>query len=246
MQLDFYPINLKMKDKNILIIGGGKVGLRKFERLSLTTAQIKVVSPDFNQGFNQYLEQKTARYTFLKREFKEEDLSKQDLVFIATNKAELNKKIAFLARKNKALINVADNSAKSDFNVPALVKRGDLNLTISSGGKLPALSKNIRKKLENEFGPEYSILLDLMAEKRSNIISEIKNPQLRKAIFRELASASFLAEIRKIIYDYQSSLLKTKTAELQNNEDYQKIIFEINNLISEKIKEIKLEFDKNY
>lgn len=239
-KLNFYPINLKLEDKKVLIVGAGKVALRKFKRLSTTTAQIKVVSPDFNPGFDPYLAQNRDRYIFLKRKFKKEDLIKQDLIFIATNKTELNKEIAFLAKKQKALINVADNSAKSDFNVPALFKRGDLNLTISSGGNLPALAKNIRKKLENQFGIEYSILLEIMAEKRSMIISEIENSKLRKKIFRELASTSFLTEIRQIIDKEQANLLELK------KEDYQQIITNINNLISEKIKEIKIEFDNNY
>lgn len=243
--MKFYPINLNLKDKNVLIVGAGKVALRKFKRLIKTTAKIKVVSPSFNQGFNTYLNQKSDKYKFLKRKFRAEDVANQYLIFAATNKKSLNKKIAYLAKKNKALVNTVDNSAASDFTVPALVKRGDLTLTISSGANLPALSRNIRKKLENEFGIEYSFLLEAMAEKRLEIISEIKNDKLRKKIFRELASNDFLTKIRKIISEYKLELLNNNNLELTKPENKQ-ISEAINKEISQSIIETKENFNNNF
>jgi precorrin-2 dehydrogenase/sirohydrochlorin ferrochelatase len=226
--LRFYPINLNLKEKKVLIVGAGKVAFRKFKRLLQAKAQIKVVSPEFSPKFTPYFEQKSDQYIFIERKFREDDLGGIFLVFAATNDSQLNERIAFLSRNKNILANISDAVDISDFTVPAAVNRGELLLTVSSGSNLPALSQNIRKKIEQEFGVEYQILLEIMQKKRSLIIAEIDEISVRKKIFKELASDQFLNKIRMIIDQFDLNLL--------NIEETDKFINNKNNLSENKFK----------
>lgn len=203
--MDLYPINLNIRGRNILIVGAGRVAFRKFKRLLNMEVNIKVISPNFNESFFAYFNQKSeqsSKYKFFKREFKVKDLNSQFLVFAATNNYNLNLEIAKLAKKKEILINIADNAELSDFTLPAAINRGDLLLTVSSGASLPALSKKIREKLELEFGLEYQLLLEVMSKKRKYIISEIKSIKKRKEIFNQIAADKFIKKVKVIKTDY--------------------------------------------
>lgn len=203
--MDLYPINLNIRGRNILIVGAGRVAFRKFKRLLNMEVNIKVISPNFNESFFAYFNQKSeqsSKYKFFKRKFKEKDLNSQFLVFAATNNYNLNLEIAKLAKKKEILINIADNAELSDFTLPAVINRGDLLLTVSSGASLPALSKKIREKLEFEFGLEYQLLLEVMSKKRKYIISEIKSIKKRKEIFNQIAADKFIKRVKVIKTDY--------------------------------------------
>jgi len=218
VDVKFYPINLNLKDKKVLIVGAGKVALRKFKRLLLTEAKIKIVSPEFNQGFESFLKGKSDQYTFEKRKFRNEDLLEYFLVFAATNNPELNQDITFLAREKNILVNTVDNAELSEFTLPAIVNRGELLLTVSTGSSLPALSKNVRKKMESDFGIEYQLLLDIMSENRAEIIESIEDDKLRKNIFRKIAADNFLIKIRDIIDSYDAQNLENGKYNIKKTE----------------------------
>ncbi|TDO92185.1 precorrin-2 dehydrogenase/sirohydrochlorin ferrochelatase [Halanaerobium saccharolyticum] len=236
--MKFYPINLNLKDKNVLIVGAGKVALRKFKRLLPTGARIKIVAPEFNQGFSSYSNQESEEYILLERKFIEEDLIGQFLVFAATDNSSLNERIALLARGKNILINIIDNAELSDFTVPAVVNRGELLLTVSSGSNLPALSKNIRKKLESDFGLEYRLLLDIMSEKRQEIIENIEDDKLRKTIFSEIASDVFMSKIKDIIADHNPEILANSNYQFDSTE-YLAVKKDIKAAVSQLIEKMK-------
>lgn len=231
--VNLYPINLNLENRNVLIVGGGKVALRKLKQVFLTTAKIKIVSPEFNPAFEEYFNLKSEKLLFKKRKFKAEDLTAQFLVLVATDNTKLNREIAFLAHQNNILANIADNAQISDFTVPAVVKRGELLLTVSSGGNLPALSKNIKEKLERKFGIEYQLLLEFLSKKRPQIIKEVKRISLRKRIFRKLASDQFLIEVRKMLKELDLKLAKNPKTE-----------FELINIADLNQKQLKLIYQK--
>lgn len=220
--MDFYPVNLKLKAKKVLIVGGGKVGLRKFKRLLKARAEITVVSPKFNPGFKSYHDNSSGsssgQFQLLKRRFREDDLIGKVLVIAATDNQELNERIALLARGRNILVNIIDNPELSDFTVPAAVNKGELLLTVSTGSNLPALSKKIRKKLQQEFGPEYSFLLQVMKKKREEILSSISSIQLRRKIFKSLASDKFLIRIREIIAQAELNYAAEKEVDFESSE----------------------------
>jgi precorrin-2 dehydrogenase/sirohydrochlorin ferrochelatase len=238
--VEFYPINLNLNGKKVLIVGGGKVALRKFKRLLLTKAQIIIVSPEFNPGFKTYITHDLEQCRFIKRKFEEKDLIGQFLIFAATDNSKLNQRIALLARGKNILVNIIDNADLSDFTVPAALSRGALLLTASTGSNLPALSKKIKEQLEQEFGLEYQILLELMKEKRDQIIAEIDEISVRRKIFKKLASDQFLNKI-KIIMDQLNFNLKEKQAdEAFNNRNFNLK----NKNIKQLFREVETEMDR--
>lgn len=218
--MKFYPVNLNLNDKKVLIVGGGKVALRKFKRLLLTKAHIKIVSPEFNPGFKTYINHDLEQCRFIKRKFGEKDLIGQFLIFAATDNSKLNQRIALLARGKNILVNIIDNADLSDFTVPAALSRGELLLTASTGSNLPALSKKIKGQFEQEFGLEYQILLELMKEKRYQIIAEIDEISGRRKIFRELASDQFLNKIKIIMAQRNFNLKEKQADEAPNNRNF--------------------------
>jgi len=236
----FYPVNLNLDDKKVLIVGGGKVALRKFKRLMLTKAEIKIVSPEFNSGFKTYIKQDLEQYRFIKRKFGEKDLIGQFLVFAATDNSKLNQRIALLARGKNILVNLIDNADFTDFTVPAALNRGELLLTASTGSNLPALSKKVKNKFEQEFGLEYQILLELMKEKRPQIIAEIDEISVRRKIFKELASDQFLNKIKLIMAQLNFNLKEKQADEAFNNRN-----FDLKNKnIKQLFTEVEAEMDK--
>ncbi|MGM0370406.1 MAG: precorrin-2 dehydrogenase/sirohydrochlorin ferrochelatase family protein [Bacillota bacterium] len=181
--MEQYPINLDLKNKKVLIVGGGKVASRKLKRLLTTSAEIKLVSPCLNDS----VAVQKDKIDYYQRKFVIEDLMDCFLVIAATNKSKVNKKIGELALERNILANIVDDPELSTFTLPGVVKRGDLLLTVATGGNLPALSKQIVQKLATEFGNEYKDFLVLMSEIRPVVLNKIEDKKERRAIFRKLA-----------------------------------------------------------
>ncbi len=246
--MNFYPINLNLENKKILIVGAGRVALRKFKRLLKAGAEIEIVSPEFNQGFIPYFKQKqkTDKYVFTERKFEEKDLIGQFLVFAATDSPKLNQRIALLARGRNILVNIIDDAGLSNFTVPAAVSRGELLITVSSGSNLPALSRNIKEKLAREFGIEYQILLEIMKKRRVELIAEIDEISERRKIFRKLASDQFLDRIRELIKKSNLDLNELREAEeifscqsQKNESELKKVMTELEAEIDKIIAELR-------
>lgn len=197
-----YQLSLNLKNKKVLIVGGGRVAFRKFKRLLQTEAETTVISLEFDPLFDEYFEFAEESYQLLKRPFNEQDLKDKFLLFAATDDRELNEKIAFLAGERGILVNIIDNAALSDFTVPAAYRKGKLVLTASTTSVLPALSRKIRKDFEKNYGIEYQFLLEIMEAIRPLIIKEVSDIELRKNIFRDLVETEFIADLKKLIGEY--------------------------------------------
>jgi precorrin-2 dehydrogenase/sirohydrochlorin ferrochelatase len=149
------------------VVGGGSVAERKTGMLLEHQASVTVISPTLSQGL-QHLAEQGAIQTII-RNYKTGDLEGAFLVIAATDDPCINTAIADQGRKKRALINVVDTPEISDFIVPALVRRGDITIAISTAGKSPALARKIRAELEKSFGVEYASLLRLVSEIRSEL-----------------------------------------------------------------------------
>ena len=179
-----YSISLDLEDMPCLVVGGGVIALRKIESLIASGAKVKVVSPEVASEIEALEE-----VEILRRRFRVEDLHGRFLVISATNKREVNEQVAKAARKQGMLVNVVDVPDLCNFYVNSQVCRGDLTISISTGGASPALSKRIRKEIERAYGEEYGDLLLLMREYRPMIIREVVDPERRSRIFKALADA---------------------------------------------------------
>ena len=180
----FYPVNLDIKNRQCLVVGGGSVASRKAKTLMECGAKVTVVSPEFTKGLKN-LEQNSS-ITLVQRPYKTNDLEEKFLVIGATNDETLNRRINADAEKRNMLCNIADVPDICNFILPAIIRRGDLCLAISTSGKSPAFAKKLKKDLEKTFGDEYAQFLMLMGEIRKKLLSTEHAPEAHKPIFEKL------------------------------------------------------------
>ncbi len=178
-----YPILLKLKNKKILVVGGGKIAERKVIRLLKAEADISLTSPDITDGLQKFVDEKKLVYN--NRKFIKDDLKNVFLVIAATNDKEVNHLIFRESEKNGILVNVVDEPDYCNFYVPSIIDRGDLSVSISTKGRSPAFARILRKKLEEylpgELSKEVTLLGDLREEQKSKKASERKIMAKRQA-----------------------------------------------------------------
>lgn len=163
----YYPVFLTVKGKLCAVIGGGHVALRKVLTLLDDGAKVTVVSPEICPELAGLADEKKIKY--IPREYRPGDLKDVFVAIAATDSSIINRQIAAEARKRRALINVVDDASKSDFIAPAIIKRGDITIAISTSGQSPALARKLRIKLEEEIGEEYGKLARLIAGVRAEV-----------------------------------------------------------------------------
>jgi precorrin-2 dehydrogenase/sirohydrochlorin ferrochelatase len=190
--MSYYPIFLDVEDKSCLVVGGGKVGSRKAFGLARANAQVRVVSLEF---IPELAQSSDPRILLDKREFDEADLDGVYLVFAATDSIELNTRVREAARGKNILCNIADGRDKGDFILPSTIRQGDLMIAVSTCGASPALAKKLRRKLAEEYGPEYGVMLTLMANVRKLMLARGHDPAGHKIIFTALVESDLPALI---------------------------------------------------
>jgi len=204
--MSYYPIFLAIEGKTALVVGGGVVGERKVEILLNHGASIRLVSRDLSDKLKALVED--GKVLHLGEDFSEKHLDGVFLVFAATDDKQLNRKISKSARKRGLLINAVDQPEDCDFIVPSLIKRGDLSIAVSTGGKSPALAKSIRKHLEPQFGKEYEVFLNLLGCLRDEIISWGLPQQENSRIFHEIVNSGILKALADNDWDGVEDMLE--------------------------------------
>ncbi len=179
--MKYYPVFLNVKDKNCLVAGGGRVGTRKAATLVCSGAQVTVVSKKMCEEL-----EKLPGIVLKKRAFHPRDLAGMFLVFAATNDAEQNRQILYLARAARVLCNSADAPEEGDFILPAVSSRGDLICAVSTCGASPALARKIRQDLDRTYGPEYATFLVFMKALRKKLLATGHDPEGHKMFFRQV------------------------------------------------------------
>jgi siroheme synthase-like protein len=137
-----YPVFLDLKDRPVLVVGGGKVALRKTRGLLEAGARVTVIAPEWESDFE------TLPVRLVPRRFRASDLGNAVLVFAATNDRLTNHRIGIAAKGKGVFANIADSAEECHFIVPARVQRGSVHVAISTGGENPRLSAELRKKLD--------------------------------------------------------------------------------------------------
>ena len=143
MGLRHYPIFLDLKDRPVLVVGAGKVALRKAKGLVEAGARITVVAPEWESEFE------SMQVRIVPRRFRASDLAGCMLVFAATDDRLTNHRIGIAAKGKGIFVNIADSAEECGFLVPARVQRGNVQVAVSTGGESPRLSAELRKKLED-------------------------------------------------------------------------------------------------
>ena len=140
--MKYYPVFLDLKDRPVLVVGAGKVALRKTRGLLEAGARVTVIAPEWESEF----EELSVR--LIRRRFRASDLAGAFLVFAATDDRLTNHRIGIAAKGRGLFANIADSAEECGFITPARVNRGEVQIAISTGGESPRLSAELRKKLE--------------------------------------------------------------------------------------------------
>ena len=190
----YYPINLDIRNRNCLVVGGGAVATRKVNTLMTCGARVTVVSPETTDTLNRLAD--TGAITLIRRPYASSDLNGMFLVIGATDDSDLNRQIFEQAEKAGRLCNIADQPDLCNFILPSIVHRGDLILAISTSGQSPAFAKKLRQELEKTYGDEYALFLRMMGAIRKKLLSQAHEPEAHKALFERLIEKGLLQKIR--------------------------------------------------
>ncbi len=205
-----YPIFLELKGRHTLVIGGGTVALRKAEVLLSTGAKLVVVANEISDELKALCRKSNSES--IESKYSKDHLKGVKLVVASTDDNQLNKQIYEDCQALGILCNVVDQPHLCDFFVPAVVRRGDLQIAISTNGRCPAYAAFLRKKLEKSF-----------TEKHGEFIVELDN--IRKIIIKKVDPADRKGLLEKLVADESYEyLVQNGTADWRNFAD--KIIAE--------------------
>lgn len=202
--MKYYPAFLNLKNRLCIVIGGGKVAERKVKMLLQAGAKIKVISPELTKDLTKLADEK--KIIWEKREYKKGDLEGAWLVITATNNKKVQIEVQQEAEEKRIFCNIVDVPELCSFIVPSVIKRGLLTIAISTSSASPAVSRRIRENLENLFGEEYVIYMNLMKNLREQILN---NQNLSYQEKNEKLQRLAMAPIPKYIKYKDFNLLKT-------------------------------------
>jgi precorrin-2 dehydrogenase/sirohydrochlorin ferrochelatase len=183
---DLFPVYLKLAQQRCLVVGGGKTMEEKIPTLLACGATVTVVAPDATPKIQKLAE--AQNLIWLPRRFEPQDLEDVFLCIVATSSKTTNRAIFEEAQQRGVLCNVVRDGAHCNFYYPAVVKRGPLQIAISTAGHSGALAKRLREELEREFGPEWEIWLRWLGEARSSLYDDPLSPRQRRTMLQKLAS----------------------------------------------------------
>ena len=157
-----YPIFLDLSGRRCVVVGGGEVASRKARKLLQARAEVVVISPEITPGLE------SIAVEVHRRPYKKGDLEGAYLAFTATDSREVNAGVAREAKERHIPVNVADRPSECDFALPSTLRRGRLQVAVSTGGASPALGRRIKDELEEVFGPEWAGLVEELHAARRN------------------------------------------------------------------------------
>jgi precorrin-2 dehydrogenase/sirohydrochlorin ferrochelatase len=205
--MGYLPIFLNLEGRRCLVVGGGEVAERKVTALLDAGAQVRLVSPALTPVLRQLSASGSVEY--LPRAWEPGDLSECVLAFAATDDRELHCAIAAEARALGVPLNVADEPDLCDFISPSVVRRGDLQIAISTSGASPALASRMRRDLEAMVGAEYETVTSIMRAVRLHLQAHERDPRERARILQAIARSEIASLVREEDWAGLDSLLRT-------------------------------------
>ena len=185
-ELVLFPIFLKLAGRRCLVVGAGQVAEAKIESLLTAEAKIHVVAPRCTQTIQQWVREE--RISWDARPFDPADLEQVSLVITATDSETVNRRVFQEACARGMLCNSVDDPEHCDFYCPAVVRRGPLQIAVSTGGNSPALAQRLRRELEKQFVPEYEGWVRWLGEARASLFARTLSPHQRRSWLHDIAS----------------------------------------------------------
>ena len=180
--MKYFPISLNVKDRRVTVIGGGHVAEQRIQELLECDARVTVISPEVTSTLESLSD--AGKIAVHLRAYESGDLADSWVVLTASDDPEVNAAAWHESREGKIPINVADDPSKCDFIMPALVRRGDLTIAISTGGASPALAARLRRHIASIVGPEYERLVEVLSRIRSRVKDSVSDEEERRQLTR--------------------------------------------------------------
>ena len=191
----YYPAFLDLRGRRCLVVGGGAVAERKVEALREAGARVAVVSPTLTSALGALATAGVIEHRA--RRFRRYDTRGCALVVAATGVGAVDNAVAAAAHRVRALVNVVDRPAACDFILPSVLRRGDLQIAVSTGGKSPALAREIRRRLEAQIGEDYGELVARVGRARARLRTRRLAPAARMKAADHLAVSALAAHLAR-------------------------------------------------
>jgi precorrin-2 dehydrogenase/sirohydrochlorin ferrochelatase len=180
------PIFLKLQGRRCLAVGGGRVAEPRIKALLAAGADVFVVAPKATNNIQKWAQQEKLLWE--NRPFELSDLDGVCLTICATSSAATNQAVCEESQKRGVFCSVADEHELSDFYFPSVMRRGALQIAISTAGNSPDLEQRLREELEKKYGPEYEGWLEWLGKARKSIFADPLSPRRRKTLLRKLST----------------------------------------------------------
>ncbi len=185
-KIPLFPMFVKLAKRRCLVVGAGKTAEEKIPTLLRCGARVVVVAPAATRTIQAWAAEN--KIVWEQRPFEPRDLHGMFLALVATPLRSLNRTVREQAQKRNVLCNVVRERSFCDFYYPAVVRRGPLQIAISTAGHSGALAQRLRKQLEAQFGPEWETWLRWLGEARSALYDDPLSPKRRRTMLHRLAS----------------------------------------------------------
>jgi len=177
---------LKLENRSCLVVGAGKIAESKIRSLLLARANVRVVAPEATPAILSW--DRAGVLHWESRDFRADDLNATFLVIAATSSVDVNDAVYREARRRQILCNSVDDPERCDFYYPAVVRRGALQVAISTEGKSPALAQKLRREFEGQLAPFYAGWIDQLGKIRNRLFGQPLNPERRRRLLHRWAA----------------------------------------------------------
>lgn len=181
-----FPVFLKLENQRCLVVGAGKTAEQKIPALLASNASLTIVAPAATAKIQAWARE--DRLCWIKRRFESHHLDGAFLCVVATSSKPTNHTVFQEAQRRGILCNVVHDGAHSSFYYPAVVRRGPLQIAVSTAGHSGALAQRLREELELQFGPEWESWLRWLGEARSSLYDDALSPRQRRTLLHKIAS----------------------------------------------------------
>src|SRR5688500_6642515 len=155
---NYYPIYVQLNEPPCVVFGGGKIAEGTVDGLLAANVKVKIISPELTPHLHVLVKQTQVEYAA--RNYQLDDLTGSFIVICATDQTDINHQVWQEASAIQQLVIVVDDTPRCNFIAPAILRKGDLNIAISTGGKAPALAVRLKERLQEEIGPQYERFLE--------------------------------------------------------------------------------------
>jgi precorrin-2 dehydrogenase / sirohydrochlorin ferrochelatase len=206
--MSVFPIFLKLQDRRCLVVGAGEIAESKIHSLLAAGARVRVVAPKAKPALAAFAGE--GLFTWHRREYVPGDLENIFLVVAATDSLPVNAAVYRDAVERNVLCNAVDDPPNCDFYFPSVVRRGNLQIAISTAGESPALAQRLRKEIDEQLPNDLGPWLDDLGELRREVLKILPPGESRKLLLHELAQRQVCGSVhcpsRKLVREAEEAL----------------------------------------